>query len=621
MGWLWPVQAGICTSFAPGVSLGTVGFSTLNEASGLGISVRNPGVIWTHNDGDRKKVFALNLEARLLARYDFGVPVDDVEDMAVGPGPVAGTSYLYLADTGGAGAASGLRSTVRIVRVPEPMVSAAAPAAAPSLDLAGVASFTLTYPDGSYDAETLLLDPLTADVLILTKENGGGRLFRANLNAAAPGAILALTFVMRVAFHDPAGGHIAPDGSQIMLRREDAAMIWNRSGAEPVETALGRPGVPVPVIGPPLEPNGEAIALLPGGGGYLTLSEEADPLLYFFKSQCPHPPGVLVPLTDQTGVTGGAAAFTARFTGVPEPVYSWKFNGASLPGQTAATLVLKGLTAAQAGSYELSAVNPSGIVILTADLAVPQMPDLRLTELQSLPAAGNANSADWWELTNFGALPVSLAGWRFNDDSGGLGSAFTLPAGLSIAPGESVVFVEDRTAAQFRTWWGAANLPAALQIIRYNGSGLAFSASGDGLRLWNATAAEAADTVQSTDFGAATMGTTFNYHPATRQFGMAGEAGVHGVFKAATAGDLGSPGRYRAAPSVPAITLTPTSGQMLRLAFSTMAGYRYELEVSDDLASDGWSPTGDVFVAGNGDGGSFDKPASAIRRFYRIRVR
>ena len=31
-------------------------------------------------------------------------------------------------------------------------------------------NFTLVYPDGSYDAETLLIDPLTSDVWVVTKE-------------------------------------------------------------------------------------------------------------------------------------------------------------------------------------------------------------------------------------------------------------------------------------------------------------------------------------------------------------------------------------------------------------------------------------------------------------------
>src|ERR1041385_2886181 len=40
-----------CASYDSGVVAGIVSFSALNEASGIAASARNPGVLWTHNDG------------------------------------------------------------------------------------------------------------------------------------------------------------------------------------------------------------------------------------------------------------------------------------------------------------------------------------------------------------------------------------------------------------------------------------------------------------------------------------------------------------------------------------------------------------------------------------------
>lgn len=611
-----------CTSFSPGIGLGTVDFTTLKEASGLAASARNAGVLWTHNDGSGKKVFALNTDARLLARFDTGTNVDDVEDIAVGPGPAAGVNYIYLADTGGAGQATEVRSQVRIVRIPEPAVSATAPAAPPSTDFTGVESFLLAYPDGaSFDAETLLLDPVTSDVLILTKEKPVCRLYRANLNAAANGASVPLTFVMSVAFSEPSGGDIAMDGSQIALRNENAAMIWNRAAGESVETALARAGVSIPVIGTPTEPNGEAIALMRDGSGYMTVSEEESPILYFFESQCPRPPSIVSPLSDQSVSAGGTATFSAQISGSPAPAYSWKFNGTPIDGQTGSTLTLTAVTAASAGTYELTAVNDQGNISTSAVLTIGGAAALRVTEIMAQAGPGNANSADWWELSSFDTQPVSLAGWKFNDDGGGLATAFTLPAGLSIAPGESIIFVEELTAAQFRAWWGEAAIPSSVQIVTYSGSGLAFSANGDGLRLWNATAAGDADTVASIDFGNATEGVTFTYDPATQQFGSLSQLGKNGAFKAAgTATDIGSPGLYRTAAAVPDVTIAPIPAG-IRIGFTTVAGQTYELQVCDDLGTEPWSPTGDVFTAPDNNGGFFDKPVSATRRFYRIGVK
>src|SRR6478735_7155588 len=101
-------SASTCTSFAPGVPLGSIDFTTLKEASGLAVSGLNPGVVWTQNDGSGKRIFAVNLNAELLLRCDFGSVADDVEDMAVGPGPAAGTNYIYLSDAGGAKEETGM---------------------------------------------------------------------------------------------------------------------------------------------------------------------------------------------------------------------------------------------------------------------------------------------------------------------------------------------------------------------------------------------------------------------------------------------------------------------------------------------------------------------------------
>jgi hypothetical protein len=132
-----------------------------------------------------------------------------------------------------------------------------------------VESFTLVYPDGEYDAETLLVDPITADVFVVTKENNSARVYRVNLNAAANGATLDLTLVQTVTFAKASGGDISADGRQIVLRREDAAMLWTRCDNEDIGTALGRAGQSVPVIGTPTEENGEAIAFLRDGSGYV----------------------------------------------------------------------------------------------------------------------------------------------------------------------------------------------------------------------------------------------------------------------------------------------------------------------------------------------------------------
>lgn len=286
-----------CNSYEPGIVWGTTTINALSEASGIAASARNPGVLWTHNDGSRKRVYAIGTNGATLANCNFTLDLGDVEDMAVGPGPVAGTSYLYYGDIGGNASPGDIRSSVVILRVPEPSVDLAWDGAPRTFDFAGVQSFTLTYPDGSYDAETLLVDPITADLFVLTKQSGSARLYRANLNAAANNATIPLTFVRTVAFANAAGGDISADGKRIVIRREEAASIWARCDNESIATALGRSPKAVPVIGKPTESNGEAIAFLRDGSGYVTISEGDDQPIYFFRSTCPQSP--LVQITNE----------------------------------------------------------------------------------------------------------------------------------------------------------------------------------------------------------------------------------------------------------------------------------------------------------------------------------
>ena len=76
-----------CATYAPGVPLGTVPINGLKEASGIAASRRNPGVLWTHNDGSSGAVYAVAMNGAHLATFYVNVAVSDTEDIAVGPGP------------------------------------------------------------------------------------------------------------------------------------------------------------------------------------------------------------------------------------------------------------------------------------------------------------------------------------------------------------------------------------------------------------------------------------------------------------------------------------------------------------------------------------------------------
>jgi len=608
-----------CTTFGSGTVGGAVAINQLAEASGLAASRRTPGVLWTHNDGTGQDLFAISATGSRLATVNLNQSVNDLEDIAAGPGPMPGIQYLYVGDIGGSASPGGIRASVRVIRLPEPLIDPNWAASPRSLAADGGESFTLAYPDGSFDAESLLVDPLNGDVFVVTKQGGSARWYRANLNGLAGGSVMTLEFVRAIAFGVASGGDIAADGTQIVLRREEFALIWERCAGEPLGTALSRAGQSIPIVGPPAEPNGEAIALLPDGTGYVTISEGADPLLHFFQAQCPAPPRFTLEPLDQSAFVGGTAELRTAAVGYPPPVFQWRFGNQDLSGQTNSTLTLAGLNSLQSGTYEVIASNAQGSVSATATLLVRGKPDLRITEVMSSPAASGSLRADWWELTSFESQPVSLAGWRFNDGVGGLADPFTLPAGLSIAPRETVVFVEALTPADFRAWWGVANVPPGVQVIRYAGSGLSFAGGGDQLSLWDARATEANDFVARAIFGAATAGTSFNYDPVSGIFGGASQPGINGVFVAAAGSDLGSPGRMLA-PATSPLLRSRRVGHQLRVEFAAAVGRRYRLEALLNSDSGAWEPTGDVIDASGNSQVFFETAIAGNRRFYRVTV-
>jgi hypothetical protein len=143
-----------------------------------------------------------------------------------------------------------------------------------------------------------MVDPLSGDLFIAVKQAGDSQIYRATKVQIESGSPVQLELVGHINLELVSGGDISPDGTLIVLRREDFAQLWIRSPGESVGDALGRPPINLPVLGPPSEPNGEAIAFHPTGLGYYTLSEGKEQRIYFFprtSADTPPQPVTLLP--------------------------------------------------------------------------------------------------------------------------------------------------------------------------------------------------------------------------------------------------------------------------------------------------------------------------------------
>jgi hypothetical protein len=296
-----PTAAELCGSARPAATTPTVGAADLTETSGIATSLANGGVLWAHNDsGGRPEVFAIGVEDGAdRGRWAVaGAEARDWEDMAAGPapggpgdGPGDGGNerpgVLYLGDIGD-NEAQRLGITVYVAA--EPTVPAGAAGAAGSAGSAGgtitdVQALDLTYADGPRDAETLLADPVSGDLFVVSKQWDGNPtgVYRVPAGAVrdpdAPVVMEREGDVAGLPVQLVTGGDVARDGSLVALRTYLGVLLWDRRPGETVPEALRRPPCGAPAA---LEPQGEAIAFAADGRGYVTISEGQSPPIHRF---------------------------------------------------------------------------------------------------------------------------------------------------------------------------------------------------------------------------------------------------------------------------------------------------------------------------------------------------
>ncbi|MEI7928416.1 MAG: SdiA-regulated domain-containing protein, partial [Verrucomicrobiales bacterium] len=212
-----------------------------------------------------------------------------------------------------------------------------------------------------------------------------------------------------------------------------------------------------------------------------------------------------------------------------------------------------------AGSTPDASVN----FTLTVTASTGGTPQLVISEVAPWSSSNSIGLlADWFEVTNIGTAAQSIVGWKMDDNSNAFGSAVALNGITSIAPGESVIFIESASPAAavalFKTLWFGSSSPATLQIGTYTGSGVGLSTAGDAVNIFNAAGAVQA----RVDFGANGTGPfkTFDNASGLNNVVLTNLAasGINGAFIAASdSNEIGSPGTIGGA-ATPIISIVAT---------------------------------------------------------------
>lgn len=273
----------LATTLVVGCSADT---GPLNELSGL-TTAAEPGHFWALNDGPNKPgdpvdstLYLVDSTGAVVRTTTLDVPNRDWEDLA--RMDYAGQPFLVVADTGDN---RGVHSVYHLRLV-------ALPSATPAEQLvATTRTIDFTFPTGSLDCEAMAYDPITSDLVLVSKRETPPAVYRIPANAA-PGEIHTAERIGTIQglqsaawwerilhpFQGPYAAQptaldISADGRTVALLTYKNAYVWRRAGQGLFD---GVPTVyPLPAIG-----QWEALAI---EGGQLVIGAEGQLALHTIR--------------------------------------------------------------------------------------------------------------------------------------------------------------------------------------------------------------------------------------------------------------------------------------------------------------------------------------------------
>ncbi|MQA77858.1 MAG: hypothetical protein GEV10_05160 [Streptosporangiales bacterium] len=218
----------------------------IDTSSGLAVLPAEPDHVFTINDSGPTRVFGVSADD---GRSDATMRLrnaDKVDWEAIAPGK---GRTLWIGDIGDNDAQRDSVTVYRF-RLPDDLATGFYEADD---------SYELTYPDGAHDAEALLVNPKNSHTYIVTKDEKGGALYRADDLGEGQNELRKLG-AMPPLITD---GAFRSDGEQFVLRSYTTGYVYSTGGKQLAKFEL------------PKQKQGEGIAYAPGGKSLLLSSEGA----------------------------------------------------------------------------------------------------------------------------------------------------------------------------------------------------------------------------------------------------------------------------------------------------------------------------------------------------------
>jgi WD40 repeat protein len=248
----------------------------ITESSGLAASLCQSGVYWTLNDsGGDAFIYAISTNGKSLGTWRvMNAKNVDWEDMAAYKAG-DGTCYLYLGDIGNNKLE---RPELRIYRVKEPKLpndGSVSNKKSPLLTEPADA-VTFKYADTPHNAETLMVQPKTGDIYVLTKRlDGPSLVFKLTSQFGSEQTVVAAKIgevsVPSVPNGLLTGGAISPDAGRVILCDYSSGYELKLAATATFDEIWKSRPVPVNVGD---RRQGEAVTFSPDGKEILATSEK-----------------------------------------------------------------------------------------------------------------------------------------------------------------------------------------------------------------------------------------------------------------------------------------------------------------------------------------------------------
>jgi hypothetical protein len=303
---LVPFAIGSMVAPAAGPSSVDLTFQDPAIVESSGLVVRDGLFLTTNDSGDGGRIFVVDGSGRTVGSTSWEPAPKDVEALAP-----ASPGWVWVGDIGDNVED---RETVTVLKVP---FGRETQEVEPE-------SYTLVYPDHPHDAETLLADPTTGQLFVVTKNIFGGTVFAAprKLSATEPNELREVADSAKGVATD---GSFFPDGRHYVVRDYISATVYSFPGHEPIDS------FPLPA-----QQQGEGIAVDEDDGVHVSTEGQFTPVR-----------SVRLPTTLQRAMRPEPAvhhppAPPVESTSSDEPVWPWLLIGAA--GAAFVLLVLRKLT-------------------------------------------------------------------------------------------------------------------------------------------------------------------------------------------------------------------------------------------------------------------------------------